>query len=243
MELRTASLREHLVPAPEWFRQFRSIECTGPVEIAVAPTAGNDLNDYWMVPYPYTYPVYMRFLQFKFPDRTMVGPEELSTLTRDDANNLAMLVNERIDTFVQGMISEENLAMVDSIEDYGVIIHGTTGRIHPFVYSDLDHMTMVNMPVAGEFNIASNFGFDRIEMDDRRKKRYIEIMMNDRFMLNTWLMPIYNNDYGDRFNSTENGYVSWSMTETCHMRPEDYVSIMNYVNNCIDLRCKVVLVP
>ena len=233
------------MPAPEWFQRFREIECSGPVSILIAPEADTKMSNYWMVPYPYQVPVYIRYFQSKFPDKLVIGPDEISTLTHDDYQRLVNLIQQRLDTFIESMISEENLAMVDSIEDYGVVINGTTGRIHPFVYSDIDHMELVNMPVACEYNIAAAaLSTDSLNMESEDfRNKYFRIMYDDRFQFNTWIMPVFNEETGDKFNRAKNHMVAWSMTESAHMVPEDYVAIMRYVNEAMRLRFKVVTVP
>ena len=243
LEIRTKSLREQLVPINEWFEQFRKIECTGPLQLQLIPSREIPSGDFWMVPYPYTVPVYARFIQDHFPGKVFITKEDLMTLTREDYQLMAGEIATRMEPFLEGMISEELLAVIDSCEDYGVIIHGTTGRIRPFCYSELDHIEFVNLPVAAEYNLAVTIGSDKLPMDAVQKLRYFQTMYNDRFEFNSWLMPVFLDKAGDKFNAATDHRVSWNMTETCHMKADDFLSIMTYLHSCMDLRCKVMRVP
>ena len=239
LELRTKSLRERLIPAPEWFKRFRELECSGPVDLLLAPEANSKLGEYWMVPYPYEVPIYVRYFQSRFQNRSVIGSDEIAELEPEDYQRMIRLIQKRVDSFVEGMIHEDSLSLIDSIEDYGVIINGTTGRIHPFVYSGVDHIEMVNVPVACEYNMLCLT--DMPDADEKRE-RLIELY-DDRYDLNAWIMPVFTNDDGDKFNLATNHVTSWSITESAHMKPEDYIAIMDYINECMALRFKVMMVP
>ena len=243
LDLSTRSLREHLIPAPEWFDNFRKLECSGPVQILLAPEADEKLSEYWLAPYPFACPIYARYLSEKFPNKAYVGPDELRMLSIEDYQAMVRLIETRVESFVRSMIHEEALAMLDSNHDYGVLIHGTTGRIRPFVYSDLHHIEFVNIPVAGEYNIAMCHGL--LNEDDATEDRlgYIRELYDDRFELNAWMMPVFRDMAGDRFNNAINHRVSWDLTEACHIKPEDYVAIMTYVEQSIDMHFKVLTIP
>ena len=245
-EICTKSLREYLIPAPIWFRRVRELECNGPLDMILAPEADERLGDYWMVPYPYQTSVFMRFLQTKFPNQVMVGPKDLAQLGPGAYTEAIQMLTNRIDSFVENMLSEDMLAYIDSIEDYGVVINGTTGRIHPFCYSDLDHMETVSIPVICELNLAHMLGEELVGEKLKTQpgfRQYIKTIIDDWFEFNAWIQPVFVLETGDKFNQVDNHRASWIMTEASHMKTEEYIAIASYVNECIKLRTKVLRIP
>lgn len=245
-EMRTESIRENMVPAAKWFNDFKAIEARGfpqgkmPITLYIPQATKSWLDHRWSLPYPFGRSVFEGMLMLNFPGRTMVNVNEVLALGPEKLYMYQMTLQDRIEGFMNNTITEEYLSFLDSNEDFGVMLQTTNGNLVPFEYTELDHVELVNIPVAAEINIAAFAGREKINLTDPELDMSLQSMFERQNECNAWLRMYFKDPEGDFFNKAQNHIVDINVTQRLTMDAPSLYEMFDYVKNMIKNRAKVI---